>query len=69
MPTNKEQAIAQAEKQVNGVLENLEEDTQSEVKKIELEDVVEIDKDTGRPSVQKAVDITVTPKPERKWSR
>lgn len=63
------QAVEKAEKEVGGVLDDLEDSTQSEVKKIELEDVVEIDKDTGKPSVQKAVDITVSPKPERKWSR
>lgn len=69
MPQNKQEAVEKAEKEVGGVLDDLEDSTQSEVKKIELEDVVEIDKDTGRPSVQKAVDITVTPKAERKWSR
>ncbi|RYF08965.1 MAG: hypothetical protein EOO31_00035 [Comamonadaceae bacterium] len=66
---NQKQAVEKAEKEVGGVLDDLEDSTQSEVKKIELEDVVEIDKDTGKPSVQKAVDITVTPKQERKWSR
>jgi len=67
--TKEQQAVEKAEKEVGAVLEDLEDDTQSEVKNIALEDVVEIDKDTGRPSVQKAVDITVTPKTERKWSR
>jgi len=67
--TKEQQAVEKAEKEVGAVLEDLEEDTQSEVKNIALEDVVEIDRDSGRPSVQKAVDITVTPKRERKWSR
>lgn len=66
-PTHQE--VEKAEKKVAGVLEDLEDDTQSEVKKIQLEDVVDTDKDTGKPSVQKAVDITVSPKVDRKWSR
>ena len=63
------QEIEKAEKKVAGVLDDLEDDTQSEVKKIQLEDVVETDKDTGQPFLQKAVDITVSPKVDRKWSR
>ena len=58
-----------AEKKVAAVLEDLEDHTKSEVKKIQLEDVVDTDKETGKPSLQKAVDITVTPKADRKWSR
>ena len=63
------QEVEKAEKKVAGVLEDLEHDTKSDVKKIQLEDVVDTDKDTGKPSVQKGVDITVSPKVDRKWSR
>ena len=63
------QEVEKAEKKVAGVLEDLEDDTKSDVKKIQLEDVVDTDKDTGKPSVQKGVDITVSPKVDRKWSR
>ena len=63
------QEVEKAEKKVAGILEELEDNTQSEVKKIQLEDVVDTDKDTGQPAVQRAVDITVNPKPSRKWSR
>ncbi|MDA8454683.1 hypothetical protein M4R22_07905 [Acidovorax sp. GBBC 3334] len=58
-----------AEKRVGEVLEQLESETQSEVSKISLEDVVDTNPHTGRPEVQKHVDITVEPKPDRKWSR
>ncbi|SFE19734.1 hypothetical protein [Paracidovorax konjaci] len=58
-----------AEKRVGEVLEQLETETQSEVSKISLEDVVDTNPRTGRPEVQKHVDITVEPKPDRKWSR
>ncbi|AVS75007.1 hypothetical protein [Paracidovorax cattleyae] len=64
-----QQQVDAAEKRVGEVLEDLETDTQAEVSKITLEDVVDTNPRTGRPEVQKQVDITVEPKAERKWSR
>lgn len=64
-----QQQVDAAEKRVGEVLEDLEADTQAEVSKITLEDVVDTNPRTGRPEVQKHVDITVEPKAERKWSR
>ncbi len=64
-----QQQVDAAEKRVGEVLEDLEADTQAEVSKIMLEDVVDTNPRTGRPEVQKHVDITVEPKAERKWSR
>jgi len=61
--------VETAEKAVAGVLGDLEDATRSEVKKISLEDVVDVDKGTGQPEVRKAVDIQVQAKPERKWAR
>lgn len=66
---NKPPAVEKAEKQVAAVLDDLEQSTNSEVQKLQLEDVVASDAVTGKPLVQKAVEITVTPKPDRKWSR
>ncbi len=62
MPTTKPAAVAQAEKKVAAVLDEL-------VQKLQLEDVVASDAATGRPLVQKAVEITVQPRPNRKWAR
>ncbi len=62
-------AVESAEKTVAGVLDDLEDATGSEVKKIALEDVVDVNERTGRPEVRKAVDIQVQSRPERKWSR
>ncbi len=62
-------AVESAEKAVAGVLDDLEDATGSEVKKIALEDVVDVNERTGRPEVRKAVDIQVQSRPERKWSR
>ncbi len=67
--TATEQQVEAAEKRVGEVLEQLEEATQGEVSKIALEDVVDTNPRTGRPEVQKQVDITVQTKPERKWVR
>lgn len=69
MPTTKPAAVAQAEKKVAAVLDDLEQTTGSEVQKLQLEDVVASDAATGRPLVQKAVEITVQPRPNRKWAR
>ncbi len=69
MPQAKSAAVEEAEKKVAAVLDDLEQTTHSEVQKLQLEDVVASDAVTGKPLVQKAVDITVKEKPERKWSR
>lgn len=69
MSTTKPAAVAQAEKKVAAVLDELEQTTGSEVQKLQLEDVVASDAVTGRPLVQKAVEITVQPRPNRKWAR
>ncbi|WOI43658.1 hypothetical protein [Acidovorax sp. BLS4] len=64
-----EREVSDAEKRVGAVLEKLEEQTDSEVEKIALEDVVDTDAETGRPEVRKAVDIRVKPKVQRKWTK
>lgn len=69
MPSTKPAAVAQAERKVAAVLDDLEQTTGSEVRNLQLEDVVASDAVTGRPLVQKAVEITVQPKPARKWAR
>ncbi len=69
MPSTKPAAVVQAERKVAAVLDDLEQTTGSEVRKLQLEDVVASDAVTGRPLVQKAVEITVQPKPTRKWAR
>lgn len=60
--------VQEAEKKVAAVLEELEKETRADVQRIALEDVVDTDS-TGRPQVLKSVDITVTPRPQRHWSR
>ncbi|WCM86980.1 hypothetical protein [Acidovorax sp. NCPPB 3576] len=64
-----EREVSEAEKRVGAMLEKLEEETNSEVEKIALEDVVDTNTQTGRPEVQKAVDIRVKPKVQRKWTK
>ncbi|MFY3386442.1 hypothetical protein [Paracidovorax sp. MALMAid1276] len=59
--------VQQAERKVSAVLEELEESTDSEVKDIALEDVIDTDPTTGRPTLRQAVDITVQPRPRRSW--
>lgn len=59
--------VEEAERKVGAILEELEEATDSEVKKIALEDVVDTDPTSGRPAVHQAVDITVQPRPQRRW--
>jgi hypothetical protein len=61
-------AIAEAQKAIGAVLERLEDKTGGEVKDIALEDMVDIDPRTGRPVVQKAVEITLEEKPRKRWS-
>ena len=62
-------AVAQAEKAIGAVLEDLENKTGGEVKDLALEDMVDIDPSTGQPTVQKAVEITLEQKPSKRWSR
>lgn len=69
MPRSKSAEVIDAERKVSSVLEKLEDKTSSEVERIALEDVVSTDPATGRPAVQKSVDITTTPKADRKWAR
>lgn len=59
--------IEEAERKVSAILADLEEATDSEVKDIDLEDVVDTDPASGRPAVHQAVDITVQPRARRKW--
>ena len=61
--------VEEAEKKVAAVLETLEEETRADVQRIALEDVVDTDPTTGRPQVLKSVEITVTPRAQRNWSR
>ena len=61
--------VTQAEKQIGNVLANLESETNSDVKEIALEDLVETDPATGKPALHKGVEITITPRPSRKWIR
>lgn len=59
--------VEDAERRVSAILEDLEEATNSEVKNIALEDVVETDTASGKPAVHQTVDITVQPRAQRKW--
>lgn len=59
--------IEEAERKVSAILEDLEQDTDADVKDIDLEDVVETDPSSGQPAVHQAVDITVQPRAKRKW--
>ncbi|MCB1978388.1 MAG: hypothetical protein M9919_11745 [Burkholderiaceae bacterium] len=69
MSTSEPKEVAQAEKKVAAVLDKLENDTQSDVSRIALEDVVDTNAQTGRPEILKAVDIQVKSRPTRQWSR
>lgn len=60
--------VDEAERKIAGVLGDLEEGTDHEVKDVELEDVVDTDAQ-GRPALKKAVDITVEHRPKRSWAR
>lgn len=60
--------IHDAEKAIGAVLESLEETTGGEVRKIALEDMVDTDARTGKPVVQKAVEIDLQEKPRKRWS-
>jgi hypothetical protein len=48
-------------------VDELEDDTHSDVKDIDLEDVIETDKDSGKPALHQSVEITVEPRAQRKW--
>ena len=69
MPTSTPPAIEQAKKTIGAVLEDLEVKTGAEVKDLALEDMVDIDPQTGQPAVQKVVEITLEQKAERRWAR
>ncbi|KRD27339.1 MULTISPECIES: hypothetical protein [Acidovorax] len=59
--------VDEAERKVSAILADLEEATHSEVKDIDLEDVVETDTASGQPAVHQSVDITIQPRAQRKW--
>jgi hypothetical protein len=59
--------VDEAERKVGAILDALEDDTNSDVKDIDLEDVVENDKESGRPALHQGVEITVQPRAQRKW--
>ncbi len=69
MPKPDSKKVDEAEKKVSAVLETLEDDTDSEVERIALEDLVDTNPKTGQPEVLKAVDITMKSRPQRNWSR
>ncbi len=72
-------AVDEAERKVAGVLHDLEQHTEGEVKAIDLEDLVErgagslcalVDTDhAGQPVVKKAVDITLQRNSKKDWAR
>lgn len=59
--------IQEAERKVSAILDELEQTTDVDVKDIDLEAVVDTDPASGRPAVHQAVEITVQPRPRRKW--
>ncbi|MFN3436375.1 MAG: hypothetical protein ACK41V_01650 [Acidovorax sp.] len=59
--------IDEAERKVGAILDELEDDIHSDVKDIDLEDVIETDKDSGKPTLHQSVEITVEPRAQRKW--
>ena len=69
MPRLPASPVEKAEKKVGAVLDALEEETHSDVKDIELEDLVDTNPETGKPEVLKGVDITVKQRSTRGWSR
>lgn len=62
------QKVIEAEKKVGAVLEQLESETDVEVKDIGLEDMVDTDPQSGRPVVKKTVDIKIAQKPTKRWA-
>lgn len=69
MPNSKSAEINEAERRIGNVLAELETQTGSDVKDISLEELVDTDPATGQPAVHKGVEITVTPRPQRRWVR
>ncbi|MBV7428098.1 hypothetical protein KW843_15220 [Acidovorax sp. sif1233] len=67
IPPLPQSEVDEAERKVSAILEDLEETTDSDVKDIDLEDVVETDTASGKPAVHQTVDITVQPRARRKW--
>ena len=61
--------VDEAERKVSAILAELEEATHSEVKDIDLQDVVETDATSGHPAVHQSVEITVQPRAQRRWLR
>lgn len=66
-PTRPKPEVEQAERKIGAILGELEDQTNSDVKSIALEDVVETDRESGNPAVHQAVDIRVQPRAQRKW--
>lgn len=62
-----ESEVEQAERKVSAILEELEQATDTDVKDIDLEDVVDTDAASGQPTIRQAVDITVQPRQKRRW--
>ena len=60
--------VEAAERKVAAVLEELEQATSGEVRKIGLDDLVDTD-EQGRPVMKKAVDIELAHRPRRRWAR
>lgn len=60
--------VDEAERKVGAVLGDLEDSTESEVKDVDVEEVVDTDAQ-GRPVVKKAVDIKVEHRPKKGWAR
>lgn len=57
-----------AERKIGAVLADLEQTTDGEVDKLQLDDVVDMD-ETGQPVLKKAVDISLRRRSKRQWSR
>ena len=69
MADSNQSKVDKAEREIGNVLADLENETGSEVQKIALEDMVEVDPTTGKPAVHQGVDVTVSPRPKRQWIR
>jgi len=67
IPPLPQSKVDEAERKVGAILADLEEDTHSDVKDIDLEDVVDTDSASGHPAVHQSVDITVQPRSQRRW--
>ena len=59
--------LDKARRKIGAVLDELERNTSSEVKDVDLEQVVDDDPETGKPTVHDSVDIDVEPRPQRRW--